>query len=172
MRLLDDPRLKAYIEEAVGDEGMRIAELLLSREEATDTQIAEELGEKPSHVRKVLYNLYEARVADYHKEKDKETGWLTFYWYLTPDHVEHALEMRRKRELDRLEERLRFESEHEFFVCPTGHERFDFATATETDFHCPEHGEMLDAFDNAKEIEAIHARIEALRAASARPEGA
>src|ERR687892_187978 len=82
-----DERVRQYIEALVGPQGARIANALMTRKEATDSELAEELGEKPSHIRKVLYDLYEARIAEYHKEKDKETGWLTFYWQIDPGHA-------------------------------------------------------------------------------------
>ncbi|MEA3199602.1 MAG: transcription initiation factor subunit alpha [Thermoplasmata archaeon] len=144
-------------------ESVRIAEALLSRKEATDSELAEELGEKPSHIRKVLYDLYEARIAEYHKEKDKETGWLTFYWQINPQHASaHILDKARK-DLQQLTKALEYEETHEFFVCPQGAERFDFARATESDFHCPEHGAILQQHDNRRELDQLRERVEALR---------
>jgi transcription initiation factor TFIIE subunit alpha len=160
---LADPRLRQFIEEIVGPEGARVAAALMSREEATDSELAENLGAKPSHIRKILYDLYEARIAEYHKEKDKETGWLTFYWRIPQGNAQHALHEKYRRDLLSLEERLRFEREHEFFVCPSGGERFDFGNATEHEFHCPEHGEVLQHHDNTQEIAKLMKEIELLR---------
>jgi transcription initiation factor TFIIE subunit alpha len=159
---VEDPKVRRYVEETVGPEGMRLVQALGSKEEATDSQLAEELGEKPSHIRKILYDLYEARIAEYHKVKDKETGWLTFYWRITPGQAQYALNQKRLRELAKLQEKLRFEQEHDFFICPSGMERFDFVAATEQSFHCPEHGEVLQAHDNAQEINKIRQKIQEL----------
>ncbi len=159
----DTERVRRYIEQIVGSEGMRVADALLSRKEATDSELAEELGEKPSHIRKVLYNLYEARLAEYHKEKDKETGWLTFFWQINPAHATASLNERIKRDLAALNQSLDYEVNHEFFICPTGAERFDFRRATEADFQCPEHGAILEQHDNHHEVEELQARVAALR---------
>jgi transcription initiation factor TFIIE subunit alpha len=156
-------RVRSYVAQSMGPEGVRIAEALLSRKEATDSELAEELGEKPSHVRKVLYDLYEARIAEYHKEKDKETGWLTFYWQINPGHAAQNITEKLRRDLRELMGALEYEQSHQFFICPQGAERFDFARATEHDFHCPEHGAILDQHDNAHELEALKQRVEALR---------
>lgn len=166
MVTLDDPKVKRYVEETVGAEGMRVVQLLGSKDEATDSELAEALGEKPSHIRKILYDLYEARIAEYHKIKDKDTGWLTFYWKITPGHAQYALEQKRKRELEKLREKLQYEEGHEFFICPSGHERFDFAIATEHNFHCPEHGEVLQAHNNQQEIVRIRDKIRDLQRAA------
>ena len=156
-------RVRSYVAQLTGPEGLRIAEALMSRKEATDSELAEELGEKPSHVRKVLYDLYEARIAEYHKEKDKETGWLTFYWQINPQHAANHITDKLRKDLKNLMGALEYEQNHQFFICPQGAERFDFARATENDFHCPEHGAILDQHDNARELEALKARVEALR---------
>src|ERR1051326_1801182 len=92
-------RVREYIQQLVGPEGSRIANALLTRKAATDSELAEELGEKPSHIRKVLYDLYEARIAEYHKEKDKETGWLTFYWQIDPHHAAMTIAGKARRDL-------------------------------------------------------------------------
>ena len=157
-------KVRQYVEQLTGPEGARIADALMSRKEATDTELAEELGEKPSHIRRVLYDLYEARIAEYHKEKDKETGWLTFYWQIKPDHAIATIAERTRKELAQLNKALDFETSHEFFICPQGAERFDFARATEHSFQCPEHGSILEQHDNRHELEALRQRVNALRA--------
>jgi transcription initiation factor TFIIE subunit alpha len=155
-------RVRQYIEQLVGPGGARIANALMSRKEATDSELAEELGEKPSHIRKVLYDLYEARIAEYHKEKDKDTGWLTFFWQIDPTHAAHAIAEKTRKDLKELQRALEYEQSHEFFICPSGGERFDFARATEADFHCPEHGVVLQQHDNKVELEALRQRVAAL----------
>lgn len=155
-------RVRSYVAQLTGPEGLRVAEALMSRKEATDTELAEELNEKPSHIRKVLYDLYEARIAEYHKEKDKETGWLTFYWLIRPDQAAATILDRTRKDLASLRTALEFEQSHEFFICPEGAERFDFQRATEHSFTCPEHKAVLQQHDNHNELEQLHQRIKAL----------
>lgn len=155
-------RVRSYVAQLTGPEGLRIAEALMSKKEATDSELAEELGEKPSHIRKVLYDLYEARIAEYHKEKDKETGWLTFYWHIRPEQAAHTILERTRKDLASLQKALDFEQTHEFFICPEGAERFDFGRATEASFTCPEHGAVLQQHDNKNELEQLRLRIAAL----------
>ena len=156
-------RVRTFVAQISGPEGVRVADALLSRSEATDSELAEELGQKPSHIRKILYDLYEARVAEYHKEKDKETGWLTFYWQIKPDHAAANILERARKDLAELQRALTWEESNEFFICPDGAERFDFGRATEHDFHCPEHGKILQQHDNRTELEQLRARVEALK---------
>lgn len=163
---LKDPRVKQYIEETVGENGMRLVDLLGSRDQATDSELAEELGEKPSHIRKILYNLYEARIAEYQKQKDKETGWLTFYWSINPTGASYALDQKAKKELSRLENALQQEESHDWYICPQGEERYDFEGASEVMFQCPEHHAMLEHYDNAAVVQNLHERIRSIRDAA------
>ena len=50
---------------------------------------------------------------------------------------------------------LEKEEDTMYFVCPQGHIRLDFETATEYDFICPECGEELEFFDNTNLIKQI-----------------
>lgn len=159
MSLLDDPRLKAYILDAAGEEGIKVLQLLEGKREATDSELAEKLGEKPSHVRKVLYNLFEARIAEYTKEKDKETGWLTFFWHVTPQNAEHALEQRRVKEIEGLKLQLDEVAAHDWYLCPNDQKRYDFERATDVGFHCADCGTLLEHEDPARRIADIHARL-------------
>ena len=155
-------RVRSFVAQLTGPEGLRVADALMSRKEATDSELAEELGEKPSHIRKVLYDLYEARIAEYHKEKDKETGWLTFYWHIRPEQASNTILEKTRKDLASLRQALDFEQSHEFFICPQGAERFDFQRATEHSFQCPEHGAILQQHDNHNELEQLRERVAAL----------
>ena len=159
-------RVRSFVAQLSGPEGLRVADALLTRKEATDSELAEELGQKPSHIRKVLYDLYEARIAEYHKEKDKETGWLTFYWHIRPDQAAHTILEKTRKDLAQLRLALDFEQTHEFFICPEGAERFDFQRATEASFQCPEHKAVLQQHDNHGELEQLKERIAALEVES------
>jgi transcription initiation factor TFIIE subunit alpha len=161
---LGDPRIKAYIEETAGDHGIQVAKLLEELGEATDTDIAERLGEKPSHVRKVLYDLYEARIAEYYQKKDKETGWQTFHWRLNPENALRTLDLHRRKRLEELEATLAREESTQFFVCATHpKERHTFEQATEANFRCPACGGVLEAEDKRAMLEALRAEVETLR---------
>lgn len=158
-----DRDLREYVETLVGDQGLQVLSYLEDHDEATDSEIAETLDAKPSHVRKVLYELYAARIAEYHKEKDSETGWLTFYWNLTPGEAAAELQERREEVIGELEEALRFEEEHDFYACPAGGERYQFEDAMELEFHCPDHDVTLDHVEDNENIQVLAKRIQMLR---------
>ncbi|MGQ0536062.1 MAG: transcription factor [Methanobacteriota archaeon] len=162
--VLDDPELRGYLERTVGDKGVSVAQILQELSKATDTEIAERLHEKPSHIRRILYDLYEARLAEYQKEKDKDTGWQTFIWHLTPDTARYALGQRKKREIAEIEVQLKFEEDNRFYTCPADKKRFAFEQAQDAEFHCPECSAELVFDDNQEVITALRAKLEELRA--------
>ena len=46
----------------------------------TDEEISEKTNCKLNIVRKILYKLYDMRLASYKRDKDKETQWYTYDW--------------------------------------------------------------------------------------------
>jgi transcription initiation factor TFIIE subunit alpha len=166
---LDDPRIKDYIVRSAGEHGLQVAKLLDEMGEATDTDMAERLGEKPSHVRKVLYDLYEARIAEYYQKKDKETGWQTFHWKLNFENALRTLELHQRKRLEELEHKLKQEEDTQFFACRNHpRARLSFEQASDLGFRCPECQGVLEAEDKKAIISAIQAEIaEARRTMSA-----
>jgi transcription initiation factor TFIIE subunit alpha len=53
------------------------------KDKPSDAAIAEETEIKLNTVRKILYKLYDARVASYKRSKDPETNWEIYNWNLT-----------------------------------------------------------------------------------------
>lgn len=161
-------QLLAYITERTGEPGIEVAKLLEQLGEATDTDIAERLGEKPSHVRKILYDLYEARIAEYYQKKDKETGWQTFHWKLSPENALRTIELHRRKQLEELESKLRAEEDTQYFTCKNHpRARLNFDQATEVNFRCPECDSVLEAEDKRVILQQLRQQIDDLRRALA-----
>lgn len=65
--------------------GQRVLEKLNAVPGLSEVMLAELLSVRPSEVRKVVYDLYEANILTYEKKRDPETGWLSFYWRVRED---------------------------------------------------------------------------------------
>ena len=59
-----------------------ILSILNGTEEVTDEQLAEKSGMRLNVVRKILYKLYDNRLASYRRVRDKNTGWFVYFWKL------------------------------------------------------------------------------------------
>ena len=157
-----DPEVQKYIFEEAGEEGLEMAQFISENEPIGGVDVLESFPDrKPSAVRKVLYRLMEARVAEYEKDTDAK-GWETFVWRMTLNEVKYVLRRRWQDEMDHLQTQLRFEQDHEFYVCHQLHRRMVFEDALEVGFHCPVCGELMEPVDTAPVEEALRDRMAAL----------
>jgi transcription initiation factor TFIIE subunit alpha len=142
----------------VGEEGLDVVQCLLERDE-TDEKISEGTGLRLNTVRKILYKLYDHRLASYVRTKDKEIGWYTYTWKLNINRMEDILMLRKKHILSELHERLEFERNHVFFSCSSDAMKYSFDLATETGFKCPTCNSALEYVDNQHNITELEKRI-------------
>ncbi|VVB86465.1 Transcription factor E [uncultured archaeon] len=78
---LNDPVIKGYFINLVGEEGFKVVEKM-PEGEVTDEKIAEVTGVLLNIVRRTLFILYENRLAVYRRVRDTDSGWLTYLWRL------------------------------------------------------------------------------------------
>lgn len=161
---INDPIIQKYIETLVGKKGYAIIEKIPDKE-LTDEKIAEVTDSNLSLVRKTLFTLYENRLATYRRERDDSSGWLTYYWRIDLSKTDQLLKHEAKKLLKNLQQRLAFEQDNMFYICPDHNIRFIFEDATENDFKCPECGIKLQYLENEELINAIKKRIEELKMA-------
>ena len=163
---LDNKAIVGYLHKLVGKEGMAVVENMIETvpdKEVTDEQVAEQSGINLNLVRKTLYILYENHLAMYRRERDKDSGWLTYLWKLDLENSPHMLRNEARKLVKKLERRLEFEN-NEFYVCqeePPHRIMFDYAM--ETNFMCPVDGSPMMYYDNNPEKQALRSRIDDLK---------
>lgn len=155
---LRNPEANSVLLEMVGEEGLGVVQCLLDSEE-TDEKISEATELRLNTVRKILYRLYDYRLASYVRTKDKEIGWYTYTWKLNLDKMVDILLVKRKNVLHELHERLEFERNHVFFSCTSDSMKFSFDTASECSFKCPTCNSALEYVDNQGSIGELEGRI-------------
>ncbi len=166
MSALNNKAIKGYIIKLVGEDGITIVEKMIEKvpdKEVTDEKVAEISGINLNLVRKTLYILYENHLALYRRERDKDSGWLTYLWKLDLDNTENMLRNETKKLIKKLEIRLEFEN-NEFYVCtaePPHRILFDYAV--DANFTCPIDGMPMEHDDNSNEKLALQHRIEKLK---------
>lgn len=159
---LDDPEVQQYIFEEVGEEGLELALYLEKNQPVSGVQILEDHGDrKPSDVRKVLYRMMEAHVAEYDKDTDAK-GWETFHWTLDLNEVKYILRRRWADELTNLRKQVRFEKDHQFYACPDRHRRIVFEDAMEMEFTCPVCRQPMDVLEDKEIAVQLQDRIDEL----------
>lgn len=128
----------------------------------TDEEISEKISCKLNIVRKILYKLYDMRLASYKRDKDKETQWYTYDWTFNENEYKKLEFNLASSELKRLNSELEYEENNMFFVCPNGHYRLDFEDASTVEFLCPDCDLDLEFEDNQEKIDKKKAEIKAL----------
>jgi len=76
---LDDPVIQGLLFNLVGEDGMDVV-LNMPDGEITDDGVAEITNVPLNIVRRTLYILFENRLATYRRERNKDSGWLTYLW--------------------------------------------------------------------------------------------
>ncbi len=156
--------LESVVREIGGDEAVKVAALLDPTEETTDEAIAAGAEMKLNAVRKVLYRLYDARLAEFRRIRDKSTGWFIYFWRLKPNRVEELVISRKKTVYRKLKARLDYEEKYHFFKCDQDYcPRYTFDEAMENNFRCPECNGELRAFNNSDIIKKLSVKVKELQ---------
>lgn len=112
-----------------------------------------------NNVRKILFILYENKFAIYKRERDTNSGWLTFRWRLDLKGINHQLEREKKKLYRNLLRRKNYEEDGMFYICPNKCLRLVFDEAIDTDFVCPICNSGLVFEDNKPFIDLLNKRI-------------
>jgi transcription initiation factor TFIIE subunit alpha len=155
---LNDSVIKGYLINLVGEEGYKVV-LNMPEGEVTDEKIAQATGVLLNIVRRTLFILYENRLAGYRRERDSDSGWLTYLWKLDLSNLNRQLEIEAKKLLKNLKTKLEYEEDKVFYICEKLDGRFLFEVAAEMEFKCPFCGGELVFEENEPVIDALKQRI-------------
>ncbi|MEM2118762.1 MAG: transcription factor [Candidatus Bathyarchaeia archaeon] len=161
---VDDATL-IKVAQALGEEdAVKLIDILKDTEEITDEEIANKTSIKLNSIRKILYKLYDHSLVSLRRTRDPKTGWFIFHWKLQPDQLEGFILSQKRQVLDKLDVRLAYEKNHDFYYCNTpGCKRVPFEEAVELVFKCPTCGKPLMHYDNSKILEVLSKKVEQLR---------
>jgi transcription initiation factor TFIIE subunit alpha len=143
-----------------GDDGVKIFRELKNSEDMTVEDLSSRTGIQINTVRKLLYKFYNHSLVTSKRFRDKETGWFIFQWRLQPELIEAFLLGVKQKILKKLQSRLDYELQHEFYHCgsPTC-PKVTFEEAMETVFHCPRCNEPLRPVENSGTIKFLRRKI-------------
>jgi transcription initiation factor TFIIE subunit alpha len=150
---------------ALGDvEAVTLIAHLKGVDEITDDEIANKTGIRLNSVRKILYKLYDHSLVSLRRTRDPKTGWFIFHWKLQPDQLEGFILSQKRRVLEKLNVRLEYEKNHDFYYCGnTECKRVPFEEAVELVFHCSGCSKPLVHSENGKMIDKLSEKVDVLR---------
>ena len=159
---VDKETLKKVVTELVGEEAVDIVFYLRGKNKISEFIIAEELELEIHKTRFLLYKLLEHNIANFIRKKDKIKGWYICYWDLKEEMIPHLDKRLQEEKIEKLRERLKREEQNDFFLCRNACTRMDFDHAMESNFKCPECGEIMHQQNNERTIEFLRKRLEEL----------
>jgi len=164
LSFVDDKTLNKVAEVFGNEEAIQVINVLKGVDEITDDEIANKTGIRLNFVRKILYKLYDHSLVGLRRSRDENTGWFIFHWRLQPDQLEGFILNQKRRVLEKLQVRLDYEKNHDFYYCSSPKcQRITFEDAVESVFRCPSCGNPLMHFDNANIVKALETKVEQLR---------
>ncbi len=110
-------------------------------------------------VRRALYVLNEHFIARYRRERDKDTGYFLYYWYILKDRLQEQILLRRQKVIQLLKARFEFESENLFYTCEDECVDYPFTEAFEKGFICEKCNKPLAQKSNTKIKEFLNRKI-------------
>jgi transcription initiation factor TFIIE subunit alpha len=158
---LDDPVIQGLLLNLVGEEGMDVV-LNMPDGEITDDGVAEITNVPLNIVRRTLYILFENRLATYRRERNKDSGWLTYLWKIDLNGINELLEAETDKFIRNLKTKLKFETDNMFYVCTNNCGRFVFDIVADLEFLCPNCGEDVVFEDNELIKQTLKTRINEL----------
>lgn len=113
-----------------------------------------------NNVRKILFILNENKFTICKRERDANSGWLTFRWKLNLNDIKHQLNREKKKLYRNLIKRKEYEENNIFYVCKNKCLRLNFDEAAEADFICPICNSSLYFEDNTEFNKLLNNRID------------
>ncbi|MCL7412811.1 MAG: transcription factor [ANME-2 cluster archaeon] len=159
---LDNMAIRGLILNLVGEEGMDVV-LKMPESEVTDEDVSIVTEVPLNIVRRTLYILFENRLATYRRERNKDSGWLTYLWKIDMSGINELLEHETKKLVNNLKAKLEFEEENMFYICVNNCGRFVFNIVAETEYLCPSCGEEVIFEDNEMVKQSLRKRIQELQ---------
>ena len=164
MSFIDDKTLIRVAESFGDEEAIQVISVLKGGGETTDDEIANKTGIRLNSVRKILYKLYDHSLVALRRSRDENTGWFIFHWKLQPDQLEGFIVNQKRRVLEKLQTRLDYEKNHDFYHCGSPKcQRVPFEEAVESVFRCPSCGNPVMHYDNVNIVKALESKVGQLR---------
>jgi transcription initiation factor TFIIE subunit alpha len=161
---VDDDTLTKVAEVLGEEEAVQMIDILRQADEITDDEIANKTEIRLNTVRRILYMLYDHSLVGLRRSRDPETGWFIFHWRLQPDQFEGFITNQKRHVLEKLQARLEYEKDHDFYYCYTkGCRRVPFEDAMEIVFRCPTCNKPLRHYENGEIIHILSEKVEQLR---------
>ncbi len=143
------------VDRLVGDGGFQIAIALLNQGNLTDEQLSEITGIPITTVRNILITLQNLGLLTLIKERQKNTGWINYYWHIEPLAVKRFFKDRLKESIINLKKYYEELNNENFYYCQECHITYTRDEAEANDFKCKVCGSELFPLERPKNLEKL-----------------
>jgi len=154
--------IEEVVTEMAGNDAFTVVSNIKKKKNVSEFKIAKDMDWDINYTRNVLYRLYNANLVSFTKKKDKKRGWYIYSWTFKPSNIKFLVTKIRSERLTKLKSWLMREMGGNFFHCGNGCVRFDFESAIDLSFKCPECGTLLNQEDNSGKISDLKDKISRL----------
>jgi transcription initiation factor TFIIE subunit alpha len=154
--------LEKFVENIAGKDAVRLLHLMKEYENISEFKLAEDLKININQIRNLLYKLNSFNLVYSTRKKDRDKGLYIYYWTFNFKHARDILIIRKKQELEHLQDELKKENEERFYICKNNCTRVELEEAMELEFKCQECGTLLHQEDSTKKIGEINHKISIL----------
>ncbi|RLE57874.1 MAG: hypothetical protein DRJ40_01300 [Thermoprotei archaeon] len=158
--------VKMLSKRIIGDDtAEKVLDVLVSRGPMTDEEIAQVSGLHINQVRRILQKLAEEGFITFTVPQTGRVG-AQQMWSIDMSALRHVLHRRIREVIEKLRERLRYESElGAYFTCEKCGGHYTMDQAMEFEFRCPLCGDYLIQESTESLVKAINSVIEKLKVA-------
>lgn len=141
----------------------KIIKILEKQKLVSENRIAKRLKLKINSARKLLYRLQSRGLITYVKKRDeKKKWWYLYFWFLDMNRITELYVLHLKKKI--LRKKIALSAESEFvFECNICSQKYSYEDALETEFACPQCGELLTEIKDGKASRRIKVELTALQ---------
>ena len=160
--LLANPLVTDYFSANFGENSVRVIKAAM--EEMTDDAIAARCKLKVAEVRAVLNKLYNYKLAEYKRIKDRDTGWFSYIWKIDVSNVLSVIQTQINSKIGDLDNKVEKMNTDLLYYCPKCSKTnlIQFDLAMDLSFRCP-HCENKLIEKEIKEKEEYQTELNDLR---------
>jgi len=141
------------------EEALLVYKALKGKQNVNEFSLVDKLKMTIHQLRNTLYKFDAYNLVTSTRKKDRKKGWYIYFWTFNEAQASRVVVILKKEKLDILKKQFDRESSHQFYLCPNKCTRMTLENAMESQFVCPECGQLLAPEDNGKSLTRIKKEI-------------
>jgi len=161
--LIRNRPIKDLLVSKLGDDGLVLIEILFkAKKYVSEFTLAERSAIYVNTVRSLMYKLYENKIVNYNRKREKTRGWYIYSWKFNPEKLVAFIIKKIESKKNKMERNLSNQSKDEYFYCKDCDVRLPFTEAMEYNFSCPNCFKQMNVTSPAKESKSTKGKISGL----------